>query len=182
MTTSCQKELDPFTPEKIDSVKSILLKQMILDSGQPDSAIFSFKYDTLNHKVEVYEDDPSTPGIFDKMVITSTFNKDGYLLNFNINTNQFYNANYMDAVITINRTSDNKINYIANYNRENEEKDTIFFTYESVSEGIRIATERTMAYFGYNYLRMIKITSFCPINLQIDIATLHDYSTIRITV
>ena len=151
MTISCQKELDPFTPETIDSVKSILLKQMIVDSGQPDSAIFSFKYDTLNYTVEVYEDDPSTPGIFDKLVITSTFNKDGYLLSFNINTDQFYNASYMNAVITINRTSDNKINYVANYDRENEEKDTIFYTYESVSEGIKISTERTMAYFGYNY-------------------------------
>ena len=173
-TTSCNKGNEP-TPQTIDSVKSILPKQVIFNSDNPDSLIVSFKYDTLNHKVELYEDDPATSNLYDKLVITSTFNNDGYLVSYEINTDKFDETDFDNAVINLNRASKNEINYIAYYDREFNRKDTTFYTYEPVSNGTKITTIGYQSYFEdttyYNYDKENKLLSYQfsygdPVNSQ----------------
>ena len=151
ITVSCNKNVDNIPPETIDSVKAILPKQVILVNGTTDTLVTtSFKYDTLNHKVELYEDNRATPNLFDKLVITFSFNNDGYLIGYLINTDIFGNTSFDNALITINRASDNKIKYIAYYDREKGEKDTTFFTYELINGNTKIAVKGDWAYLEGN--------------------------------
>lgn len=144
--SSCKKDADQLPPETIDSVKSVLPKQIILTDNE-DSLIISFKYDTANHKVELYEDDPSTSNLYDKLAITYTFNRDGYLVSYVINTDKLYGSNYENATVNINRAGDNKINYVAYDIRDYNQKDTTFYTYQSESGGTKVTTKGIEATF-----------------------------------
>lgn len=162
--TSCNKGDEP-KPQIVDSVKSILPKQIVFLPEDSDSTVVSFKYDTLNHKVELYQDDPSTPDLYDKLIITSTFNNDGYLINYIINTDVFYYTSFDNATVTINRASDNKINYIAYNDLDNDRKDTSYYTYKPVSGGTEITTAGYYSYFendttNYNYDNDNKLLSY----------------------
>lgn len=83
MTTSCNKGDVP-TPQTIDSIKSILPKQIIIDYpsqfGVLEDKVISLKYDTANYKIELYDDDTTNTNPYDKLLATYSFNKDGYLI------------------------------------------------------------------------------------------------------
>lgn len=144
--TSCTKDLAP-QPDIVDSVKAVLPKQIIYNLDTEDTLYVSFKYDTVNNKVEIYENDPSTPDLYDKLAITFTFNKAGYLVTYVINSTKFYNSSFENAVVNINRTSDNTISYIAYDDRDFNRKDTTFYTYQRESSGIKITTIGRESYF-----------------------------------
>jgi len=162
-TTSCNKGDEP-TPQTIDSIKSVLPKQITILPEDSDSMVVSFKYDTLNHKVELYQDDPSTPDLYDQLLITSTFNSDGYLVNYIINTNLFDDT-FNNAIVNISRASDNKINYIAYNDLVQNRKDTSNYTYETTPNGTQISVAGYYAYFEetlthYNYDNQNKLISY----------------------
>jgi hypothetical protein len=163
--TSCNKGDEP-TPEIIDSVKSILPKQIIFYqiSDEPDSLRLSLKYDTVNRKVELYEDDPATPDLYDKLAMRSTFNDDGYLVKFEMNSDKFLDASFYDATININRASNNEINYIAYDDRDINQKDTSIYTYKPVGDGTEITTSGYQSYFegtvSYKYDKDNKLLSY----------------------
>ena len=172
LTVSCQKELDSFTPETIDSIKSILPKQVIVVWGMSDTLIASIKYDTLNLKVEIYEDDPSTPDLFDNLALTYTFNNDGYLISYHQHKDISGTSLSQDESVNITRTSDNKISYIAYYDRNRDEKDTTFYNYKSFNGGTTITTVGEYSYFGnpsiYNYDMNNKLLSSETTNIGYD--------------
>ena len=164
LTISCGKNVDTIHPETIDSVKSILPKQVSWDydynyNGFPYHAvnIFSLKYDTANYRIELYEDDTTTSNPYDKLVVAYTYNTDGYIIGFETNFPDVFWLNIFDrGSAKINRDAANKIIYIAYDDKELNEKDTSFYTYQSVSGGINIATsESDNNYLGgkvvYNY-------------------------------
>jgi hypothetical protein len=137
---SCQKNVDPASPETVDSIKSNLPKQVIW-LGFPNNAVLSIKYDTTNHKIELYEDDTTNSNPYDKLVISYAFNNDGYLVNYTINTtNTFLDVYFDHGTVNINRGTDNKIIYIAFDDQDMNRKDTSFYTYQLVSGGINISS------------------------------------------
>jgi len=139
-TTSCNKDDEP-TPERVDSIKSVLPKQIIWKVLDQDSIIISIKYDTANHKIELYADDPSTSNLYDKLGSTYTYNNDGYLVNFSQ----------------------------ADYDHAGNGKDTTFYNYQSVSNGVNITTTSDFGTVLYKYDNNYNL-------LQYQGATADDYS------
>lgn len=149
--SSCKKNADQVPPETIDSVKSVLPKQIIWTTEGIEADIISIKYDTLNHKIELYKDDTTNSNPYDQLVISYSFNNDGYLVSCVINNPLLYtpllNMNFENTTVSINRKSDNKINYIAYDDRDYHRKDTTFYTYQSESGATKITTSGLSGYF-----------------------------------
>ncbi|MDQ6903463.1 MAG: hypothetical protein M3139_10680 [Bacteroidota bacterium] len=148
---SCQKSFDTVPPQTIDSVKSILPKQ-INWSVSGYSVVLSIKYDTANRRIELYEDDTTNSNPYDRLAISYAFNNDGYLVNYttNITSNFTLGVYFEHGTVNINRDANNKINYIAFGNLDNNKKDTSFYTYQAVSGGVKILTAGTNGYHDYN--------------------------------
>ena len=144
--SSCKKDADQVPPETIDSLKSVLPKQIILQEEGSEAEVVSIKYDTLNHKIELYEDDTTNSNPYDKLAVSFSFNNDGYLINYIVNTSGLDN-DFENTTININRKADNKINYIAYDDSDYDERDTTFYTYQSESSGTKITTNGIAGYF-----------------------------------
>ncbi len=137
--TSCNKGDEP-TPQTIDSIKSVLPKQIIWKEGLTTATVFSIKYDTANYKIELYEDDTTNSNPYDKLAISYAYNKDGYLINFDTNIPEFWGGIFDNGSVNIKRDADNKIIYIAYNDRDYNEKDTSFYNYQLVSGGTNISS------------------------------------------
>ena len=108
---SCQKNVEPVSPETADSIKSVLPKQVIWQSyftiSEDKAIVISLQYDTLNRKINLYLDDTTNTNPYDYLAISYTFNNNGYL----IKATGFDGdgPDFADAVVDINRNADNKI-------------------------------------------------------------------------
>ena len=168
LTISCGKNVDTIPPETIDSVKSILPKQVILtttiDEGTGEikrSLVFSMKYDTANHRIEIYEDDTTNTNPYDRLAIAYNFNNDGYLVKFETNLKDFWGGYTNNGTAIINRSADNKIIYIANYDKDYNTKDTSFYKYQSVSNGLNITALSDWTYnVTYHYDNTNKLLDY----------------------
>lgn len=162
--TSCNKGDEP-KPNQIDSIKSVLPKQIIWNEGVTTATVFSLKYDTANYKIELYEDDTTNLNPYDKLAISYAYNKEGYLINFDTNIPEFWGGIFDNGSVTIKRDADNKIVYIAYNDREYNEKDTSFYNYETVSGGTNISSlGGSNGYFEgstvYNYDNAYKLLGY----------------------
>ena len=137
--TSCNKGDEP-KPDQVDSIKSVLPKQIIWNEGVTTATIFSIKYDTANYKIELYEDDTTNSNPYDRLAISYAYNKDGYLITFDTNISGFWGGIFDNGTVSIKRNEDNRIIYIAYNDRDYNETDTSFYNYESVNGGTNISS------------------------------------------
>lgn len=137
--TSCNKGDEP-KPDQVDSIKSVLPKQIIWNEGVTTATVFSVKYDTTNYRIELYQDDTTNSNPYDRLAISYAYNKDGYLTGFDTNISEFWGGIFDNGSATIKRDADNKIIYIAYDDRDYNEKDTSFYNYESVNGGTNISS------------------------------------------
>jgi hypothetical protein len=156
-TISCNKDQPP-KPEQVDSVNSILPKQIIIDYpsqyGALEDKVVSFKYDTANYKIELYSDDTTNTNPYDELLATYTFNKDGYLIKCTgIDLSEFWD----DAEVTINRAADNKVISVVYHYTGGGDDEITTFKYEPLGGGIKITTvyhwdqdEADTAIYEYN--------------------------------
>ena len=138
-TISCNKDQTP-EPQQVDSIKSILPKQIIIDYpsqlGALEDKVVSFKYDTANYKIELYRDDTTNTNPYDELLSTYTFNKDGYLIkSTGVELYQFSD----ETDVTINRTADNKITSVI-YHYTDDDDATFSFKYEPLTGSTKITT------------------------------------------
>lgn len=136
-TNSCNKGDQP-TPQTIDSIKSMLPKQVIWTSyydttNGPETYTFNITYDTLNRQITI--DVTDTINRQNSGKINYKYNENGYLIKYTTVTD-FANSN---RIVTIVRAADNKIRYIINDNSEENRKDTTFFTYTVNGDGTQIS-------------------------------------------
>ncbi len=144
--SSCKKETSQEQPETIDSMKSILPKQIIINYPSQlsllEDKVISFKYDTANYKIELYRDDTTNTNPYDELLATYTFNKDGYLIkSTGLELYEFSD----ETDVIINRTADNKITSII-YHYADDDDATFTFKYEPLTGGTKITTAYN---FGY---------------------------------
>ena len=150
---SCKKgDSNLPTPVQIDSIKSLLPTQFIdtytfdslaeSDTGDvhipvTTTDVTSIKYDTTNHRVELYEDDTTNANPYDVLSTTFIFNSSDYLVSY---------TGYIEAfdsefgTATINRAADNTITDMVEVSEDLSEVDSIFYTYTSAVGGTGITT------------------------------------------
>ena len=141
-STSCKKGTDNPTPVQIDSLDAALPKEIIISyshdsSGIPISGSYvaSIKYDTVNSTIQLYYDDTTTANLYDVLGETFTYNSSGYLTNVKVSDNSIsgdQNSN-PDYNVTINRGTDNTINYIAEVSKDGSVYDSIFYNYQGAT-------------------------------------------------
>jgi hypothetical protein len=147
--TSCHK--DPAnnpTPVQIDSLNAALPKEIMnyysYDSSGvtvPDGYAIAIKYDTVNSAIQLYLDDTTTASPYDILGETFTYNSSGYLISVKESGNpgeidpsdQGYN-------VFVNRDANNKIIYVSETSIDGSVYDSIFYSYQAVSNGTNITT------------------------------------------
>jgi hypothetical protein len=171
ISTSCNKENTPPTPNQIDSIKNRLPKQVfisstsILDTFPPYSfnGIISIKYDTTNLKIELYLND-TTNSDPDKLFVRYRFNNDGYLVSWIYNrlpTQGGYIS--IPDTVTIERSSDNRIRSIKNTSIIMEGGSPINFSYQSSGQNLIIKLEEPPFTQYYTFNADLKCVSlFAP--------------------
>ena len=152
--TSCKKGDSPVIPPKtVDSVNSVLPKQVISsyigESAAGDDSlitnVISIKYDTANFKIEMYLDDTTNTNPYDKLVQTFTYNRDGYLTSYTTFDNGNISENY-----SLSRGTDNRLQTIIDDDKEGEQIDTTFFTYETAGTNTIVHTIMNSYQSSYN--------------------------------
>jgi hypothetical protein len=145
---SCNKSTDNPTPFQIDSLNAALPKE-IINSYSSDSSgiqvhgsyVASIKYDTVNRTIQIYLDDTTTTNLYDLLAKTYTYNSSGFLTSVKAadfgGSDQNSDNTYS---VTINRGTDNTINYIAEVSKDGSVYDSIFYNYQAVSGGTKITT------------------------------------------
>lgn len=149
-TNSCNKGDKP-TPEKIDSIKSVLPTQIIwttfVDTIKgPETYTFNINYDTLNRQITMDVFDTIGQQNNGKIEFNYNYNNEGYLIKTEIISDSFMNNN----IITITRGADNKILYMINDYPASNEKDTTFFTYSIQGGNTTISTKINQTTSGSN--------------------------------
>lgn len=141
-SVGCQKEINHTLSEiKEDSSATesspiALLKQIKvqhLSVSDPIDITFSIQYDTVNRKINVYWDDTTNTNLYDLLVYTYEFNKDGYLTK-----SQTLGSNgALKTDFTISRNSSNQIQQIIEFDAEEINNatynDTIHYSYQTAS-------------------------------------------------
>jgi YD repeat-containing protein len=146
---SCQKTNDNPTPSQIDSIASALPKQ-IIDTYTYDSLnlgtstvthtyIVSIKYDSINHRIDLYEDDTTNSNPYDVLLATYKYNNDGFLTSF-IQSSIDYSRFATTFTATINRNPDNTISSIVEVPITGSEVDSTIYTYQSLNGDNSIST------------------------------------------
>lgn len=168
-TISCSKD-STSTPDQIDSLKSILPKQIIYEvpgAGQGAGInVVSIKYDTLNRNIQLYEDDTTNANPYDVLLATYRFNQDGYLLQFESTDHSLANMDYQNTIIDFHREANNNISYITYRDKSKavEYTTTTAYTYKTESGGTVITTEGSNAYFfgacDYHYDANFNLISY----------------------
>lgn len=153
ITSSCSKDLKP-TPMEVDSLKSVLPKQIIYEvpgTGQgAHTNVVSIKYDTINHLIQLYEDDTTNANPYDKLLASYSFNNDGYLVTFEIRANNLADLYFTNEIVEIHRLSNNNISYIVYNDRDYNQTDTTFYKYQTVAGRTDISTDGIGGYFENN--------------------------------
>jgi len=147
---ACDKNNDePIAPQDVETLNSVLPKQAIFtdETVAPASRtqVYSVKYDTANHKIELYVDDTTNTNPYDILAMAYTYNSSGYLTGRKI-----WDHGNLITTTTIERDTDNKINWIASKDYEVDVKDTVFFSYQAVSGNLRLVTIVNTYYAAMN--------------------------------
>ncbi|MFL5809173.1 MAG: hypothetical protein ACJ749_06595 [Flavisolibacter sp.] len=160
--SSCQKDLPDIFSDNQDSSQSLKLKQIHLevkDPNDPRDYTFSIKYDSVNHKLNVYLDNPSTvTEIFDQLVYTYEFNPAGYLVKV------YAPDNGMNPVLayTINRDASNQIQSIIEHNPDmvtGGSDETIYFSYKNIGSDLIVQDSVNYSAVGFFQTQTIRLNS-----------------------
>jgi hypothetical protein len=146
---SCQKTNDNPTSSQIDSIASALPKQ-IIDAYTFDSLnlgtstvthtyVVSIKYDTINHRIDLYEDDTTNSNPYDALLATYKYNNDGFLTSFTQSSID-YSRFGTTFTATINRNADNTISSIVDVPISGGWVDSTIYTYQALNGDKSIST------------------------------------------
>jgi len=146
---SCQKTNDNPTSSQIDSIASALPKQ-IIDAYTFDSLnlgtstvthtyVVSIKYDTINHRIDLYEDDTTNSNPYDALLATYKYNNDGFLTSFTQSSID-YSRFGTPFTATINRNADNTISSIVDVPISGGWVDSTIYTYQALNGDKSIST------------------------------------------
>jgi hypothetical protein len=138
---SCQKADIAPDNHRLDSTINLLPRQWIATDYSQDPSgqtqVYSIKYDTANYIVDLYLDDTTNANPYDKLFSRYQFNKDGYLVG------NLQSGDVPDQIqVVINRGNDNRVNWIARTDIQNNELDTTFYSYQDSADAIIITTTK----------------------------------------
>ncbi len=129
---SCQKEVDPTLNRNSSANSTSKIKGIVLrDTAQQWIENFSFQFDSANHRMNIYDDNPAVSNnSLDSLKYVYQFDQQGYLVAFRATDN-----NQLTTQYSITRDASNVITGITDYSFSAANPRDIYYSFSPLPGG-----------------------------------------------